>query len=358
MNLFARDTDNTKKTTAQLPIPQDILDAVRVMNVSSSSEMADRSSRQAPVVVAQGTSPFLEKGVSLEDADISTIKDLPVSPAGASAGISTILFKKRPGQKVSLFFGALANLKGKMSRVIAGGTLLLLVLLSVVVWFFFFRDNKEIVVATPVSNESESDSTASSVAISVVELPYAIDAPNYLFIDTETITQESFGELIAETGKRIVTARIAKPVEFLLTDKNNNPIAFSRFAYLMKLELPEELLASLGESFSVFLFNDGGNIRLGLSLALTDQAKGANLIAQKEKSLPFFFRTILFSGNTIPQGLVFRSGVYNIETVRFVNIDNIQHISFDFVLRPNEWLIGTSRDTLRAILDKKQKKAL
>jgi hypothetical protein len=161
-------------------------------------------------------------------------------------------------------------------------------------------------------------------------------------------------QMIQRAGEKIVTAQMSKPIEFLLTDKNNNPIAFSRFAYLMKLAFPEGLLSTFGESFSFFAYNDDGHVRTGLALNFTDSLAGKKLIAQNEKILPTIFRTVLLNGTSLPREIVFHSGVYNSEPVRFVNINAAENISFDFVVRDSGVFIGTSKETLRAILDKKR----
>lgn len=236
----------------------------------------------------------------------------------------------------------------------ASGGVLLLMIAALVTWYVFRKNAVDPEV--PVQPVSEVTMVAEPVADPLPAAPFTPDATNFLMIDTETVTAESFLRLLSEAGAKISTAQMTKPVEFLLTDKNNNPIAFSRFVYLMGLPLPEDLIASLGESFSIFLYNTDGKVRIGLSFAPfapADNGTVQELVTKNEASLPFLFRTFLFQGLTVPAKVVFRSGVYNAETVRYANIDAGQSISFDYVLQDKEWIIGTSKDTLRAIIDKK-----
>jgi len=351
MNLFSRDVSNKKKMVSPSLVPQDILDAVNVMSNSASGGAPALSPHRSPAAAPQAASPFLEKNISSDVGEkLSFVSEKKAPLLGElPLIISATLSQEQSSQKT--FFEKLTYLDRKTSIFITAGFFFLVLVLGLLAWFFVVRNKESVSVQVP--NESESV-VAPPAEISVVVFPYATDAPNYLSIDIETITAASFSQLVAERGKQMMAAHMKMPVEFLLTDKNNNPIAFSRFAYLMNMEFSEDLLASLGESFSVFLFDDGGVIRLGLSLTLADQVKGAKLITQQEKSLPFLFRSLLFSDGEVARTVVFRSGAYNADVVRFVNVDAIRGISFDFVLRADEWLIGTSKDTLRAILDKKR----
>ncbi|MBP9697624.1 MAG: hypothetical protein KBD65_00285 [Candidatus Moranbacteria bacterium] len=235
----------------------------------------------------------------------------------------------------------------------ASGGVLFLMIVGLVAWYFLRK--------TAVSPEPllESSSEVTMVAEPVPVLPaapFAPDTTNFLMVDTETVTTPSFLALLTESGAKISAAQMSKPVEFLLTDKNNNPLAFSRFAYLTDLSLPEDLIAALGETFSIFLYNTDGKITMGLSFApfaSGDMGTVRELVTKNEASLPFLFRPLLFPGLTVPTKASFRSGVYNTEAVRYVNVEAAQGISFDYVMRDKEWIIGTSKDTLRAIIDKK-----
>jgi hypothetical protein len=96
-------------------------------------------------------------------------------------------------------------------------------------------------------------------------------------------------------------------------------------------------------------------VRVGLTVSFADPVEGKKLVAQNEKTLPAIFRTVLLNSVSLPREIVFRTGVYNAEAVRFVNVDTTENISFDFVVRDSGVFIGTSKEALRAILDKKRR---
>ncbi len=335
-------------------VSRNILSAVSVMNQKGTEKASlfphVPSKKNSP---PQRTSPFLngmtsEEGIREPEQSFSEtgIPSGKITQPEASSPTST---------KKALLKGFFSSFTGSKKKILMVfiGLILLLGIGGFGTWYLLRWRGEKVVSSEPVSESISVPEPAMETPLP--QPPFVADAPNYLSIDTETVTAQSFRILLDQTGAKIAAARMAQPVEFFLTDKNNNPIAFSRFAFLMDLGLSEEVVAVLGEPFSLFLYDDGGKARLGLRLTLVDASIGEKLLIQKEKTFPLLFRPLLFPGSTVAREVVFRSGVYNTDTVRFVNIDEAQGTSFDFTLRDNEWFIGTSKDTLRAILDKKRK---
>lgn len=346
MSFFSSQSDKKQKNTSQ-DIPTEIVSAVSIMgspSVGTAPRVPQEANTPETLPVSRQESPFLSESFPSEEGS-------PVPPQNGSFQAKNPLISTEQqsfsGKTVSQD-SETSHQKNRLLFVVLGGTLILTVA-GLSLWYFMKPTPEESTL--PVQAEIIITPVESSIVVS--EPPFSLDTPNYLSFDTETVTPESFQSLIDQSAARILTAHMAQPVEFLLTDKKNNPIAFSRFAYLMKLGLPEDLIALFGEPFSLFLYNDAGRVARGLSLTLTPGGEAKKLVTQKEESLPSFFQTLLFREKTVPKEVVFRSGVYNTESVRFVNIDTTQNISFDYVLRDTTWIIGTSKETLRAILDKK-----
>lgn len=329
-------------------IPFEIKEAVRVMGISTPQKI---SSSEAMVSVAekignQTTSPFLTESTSIVENAHSGIHEKEISaPEQPWNPPAAEQFKP-------LFDNATPENSQSKKKIVflAIGLTMLFISGGVAAWYLFkTKPTVSEVPDVPQQFEQESPQEENVPA----ESPYALDGPNYLSVDIETVTVASLYELLRQSGERMQHAQVNEPVEFLLTDKNNNPIAFTRFAYLMKLELKPELLPLLDESFSLFLYNDAGQIMVGLGLTLADKVTGESLFAlQKEGTIPYAFRTFLYEGIVVPKDVVFRSGLYQTQGVRYVNIVATKNISFDYALRGNNWFIGTSKNTLRAILDK------
>ncbi|MFZ3031636.1 MAG: hypothetical protein WA082_01230 [Candidatus Moraniibacteriota bacterium] len=317
-------------------IPTEILGAVSIMGspAPQAAALPKETNPEVPTMSRQ-ESPFLSESSAPRESTPKPPQNLPFAPVENLSDVQGA--SSDPG----------AQHGNRLLFIVLGGTIVLTAS-GLLAWYFMKPAPEENTVPTQAETVVTPEST-----ITVSEPPFSLDMPNYLSVDTETVSPESFQALIQQSGERIRTGNMTQPVEFLLTDKKNNPIAFSRFAYLMKLGFPEELLALLGEPFSLFLYSDAGRVALGLELTLVKGGEAQKVVTQKEASMPVFLQPLLFRGIVVPKEVTFRSGVYKTEAVRFVNIDTAQNISFDYVMRDAAWIIGTSKDTLRAILDKK-----
>lgn len=223
--------------------------------------------------------------------------------------------------------------------------------LSAGAWYFFADTLRGLWETAPVP-ETIGIPDAAPTLPEPKALPFSVDTPNYLPIDTEAVSPEDIRSTFSQVASRIREAAIASPVEFLVTDQNNNPIAFSRFAFLLGLDLDPELLALIGETFSLYAYDDAGRARLGLALALTDVPAAGLAITKTESGLPYALRSLILEPDTVvPGSLVFRSSAHDRFPVRFANVDSIRGISIDYALDNDRWYIGTSKDTLRAVLD-------
>lgn len=356
----------TKKATHQEnnALPQEILGAVSTMDdrripmkapVLNSKSTASESRSPVSPSPSPSASPFLSdvppavasgvlskelpKKVVAQPSFIPTYpqRGVPFHPP-ASQGLEPLHFRSEGSSSFKKWF-------------YIGVVILFLILVGGGGVWYFMRSAPIVSEVTPEIPAVPMISPTETPV--VLEPPFSLEKPNYLSVDTETVTAESLAMLLKQSADRMAAAKMILPVEFLVTDKNNNPIAFSRFAYLIKLEVPSDLLATLEEPFSLFLFNENGRVSLGLSLSFRDEAVGGDLIRKKEASLPLFFRTLFFNGVTLPKQIVFRSSTYNTLPIRFVNIDVSRSLSLDYTFREKEWLLGASKETLRAIINKK-----
>lgn len=326
---------------AKRPIPKDVFEAVSVMGKArQTNEVHPVRQESKP----QGQSPFL--GSDTFSPDTAPKKAFQKSPEG---GYAEPAFPRAaaPEAKMAMF-------KNKKILLWAVASFLLVVIAALAAWYLLRKSAVETIsVEQPAAQSEVTMMAASPSPEAISSAPFSADTTNFLSIDTETVTLQSWKQLLSQSGAEMMAANMTRPVEFLLTDKNNNPVAFSRFAYLMGLGLPEDLIAALGETFSIFLYNNGGKVTVGLSFVPTDMETVRTFLAKKEVALPVLFQDILWNDVTVPKSLAFRSGIYNTETVRYVNIDTVAGASFDYAIRGNEWLIGGSKETLRSIIDKK-----
>lgn len=249
------------------------------------------------------------------------------------------------------------SLMDRRKAVIVPAVGLFILFLLALAAYFFFRGGSDAPAepAGVVTVPSESAAPMPQELPSAPKNAFSTAMPNYLQIDPEsdTATPDGIFMKISDVAGKAKTMSTSDPVEFLVRDMNNNPIAFSRFAYLAKLGIPEEALALIDESFSLYLVPDGGDIRFALSLESKDAGKLAASVTAKESALPTWFGRLLYDPAVrIPSLVSFRNGAYGTISTRFAAVDEVRNYSFDYAFIGEKWVIGTSMDSFRATLGK------
>lgn len=214
------------------------------------------------------------------------------------------------------------------------------------------RNNQEIIGNTPDSASSQS-SQAASAGSGAVQTPLSTSSANYMQLDIN-----ADGTDVRSQGRKYVQlvkdGNYSTPVEFLPTDMSNNPVPLDTFLEKMDLVLPPAIRADMGTAYSMFVFNDAGKQRLGLKIASNDDAKLRIELSKEEPSLVKYTRSLLL-GWTIPPTSSFAGSTYKDAAVRYTNINEANNLSIDYTVLNGNFLIGTSKMTLRSIIDYLQK---
>lgn len=364
MSLFSSDKGSTKETGPE--IPASFLTTVRTMQDDLDGKPVERASMvRAENAEANPFSP------DFHPSETAPVDDQPASTASAAPTTGPFAApqaraESAAAQAVAPGGIALENpsrkpISANTRKIVVGLGIaaLTLAVLGVLAYFLLFWNRQ---AAAPMPAEVPE---AAVPGVPVAEVPaepavpvvppFAADQPNYLPIDVETATAVSIRQALVEAGAKIIEAKMIGPVEFLVTDKNNAPIAFSRFAFITNLGLSADLVALIEEPFSIFAYGDMGSVRLGLSLSFKDAALATERLTKEEAKLPASIKPFLYGKEqSVAAQSAFRSGSYASQTVRFVNVDAEQNLSFDYMVRGKQWFIGSSKDTLRAIADRVQ----
>ncbi len=182
---------------------------------------------------------------------------------------------------------------------------------------------------------------------------YMAEQPNILSFDTETVTAEAIKATLLQAAQTIKQDNLSGAIEFLIRDQKLNPLAFSRFAYLAKISLPTELLGTLDEPFSLYIYQDNGRPRLVLLAYVKDEPAFAAILLRNEKRLAQAIEPLFLDVTTAPKNnVVFRESRHLGRPVRYANIDATLGLSVDYAVRGRQWIVGTSKESLRAVLDK------
>jgi len=324
-----------KNIVPEEPIPEEILNAVKTMNdpqpARAKGNTVDGNEQPRITKTATTPSPFAESGVK-NAASNAIAARTPIAKT-MTDDVSRPTNKSVQKKHVALF--------------IALGAIVLIAVLAGTYWYVKIRT-----VSVPQDADQQTSTDQTDVPAPVV-LPYSPNNPNYLALNTEEATVDDISKALQEAGERMKSSNLNSPIEFVITDLNNNPLAFSRLAFLTGLKLSPELLQTIDEPFSIFLYNDGGSMRIGFKLSFSSTTEALPLIEKEEAALPGEFHDFLYRDITVPAKVVFKSGSYKGQTIRYVNVDEQKNYSFDYIIKENNWLIGTTKDTLRSMLNKK-----
>lgn len=181
---------------------------------------------------------------------------------------------------------------------------------------------------------------------------FSTTGPNYLKMDFTSADKSSIESVLKENMDKVYESKIAVPVEFILTDNENNPITFSDFAKKANIVLSKGVADSLEDSFSVYVYVDNDMPRIGIAVDSGSDAVLKKALLVEEKGLMDEL-SVLFAGtNYSPdENAVFKSSKYMENDIRYINVPAAQNLSIDYTVSDNQWVIGTSQMTLHAILD-------
>ena len=249
------------------------------------------------------------------------------SPSNKEASPSTITFEKLPHHGLMIFIVVLS----------------IIVAVSLGGYYFWITRNPSVPSPTPAA-VTPSDTP-------LPESTFSLTSANYLPVNVETASAESLQDLFQKTHEEIRTAEIKQPIEFFITDQNNQPISLSIFSALSELKLPPALLESLDDQFSIFLYPDGEEDRVALVLNMKNVSNAATFLAKNEKILVGSL-ALLYLGETLtPTTPSFNSSLYQDHPIRYQNLHPDDTLSLDYTLTANQLLFATSKNTLRAVLD-------
>lgn len=240
---------------------------------------------------------------------------------------------------------------------IVGVIMLILAILAagVFAYFSFFEKTADIQAPQDVSEQKtgENETPAEdTVADTEENQPFTFSSPNYLPIDVETVTAEQFRATLLEKHAILESSGIADTaVEFFVTDKTNTPIAFARLAVLMGLALPQAVMDEIDESFSLYLYNDNHIPRVGLALSMKNEDLLRAAVKKDESAIPFSLQALYLdpSVTNITAG-AFKDGAYKTYQTRYFNM-GASGLSNDYTFTEKHWVIGTSQNVFRKILD-------
>ena len=224
-------------------------------------------------------------------------------------------------------------------------------------WSFKKSSNEDKEQALNITKETKQ-STENNVKEEKIEIEtgekYSTIKANYLPINTIDSNQVIIQDVLLKTAEEIKNLSTKKPIEFVITDeKNNNPVSFSVFSVISGIKLSSEILKNISDDFSLYFYPDSSGVRLGLVVNFKEKEKIFQILVKEEPNLvkelaPLFLNNEVFSKTKV----IFKDGNYMSIPTRYFNIDEKNNYSVDYAFIENSLVLGTSKDTMWAILEK------
>ncbi|HUD09120.1 MAG TPA: hypothetical protein VMQ48_03465 [Candidatus Saccharimonadales bacterium] len=139
-------------------------------------------------------------------------------------------------------------------------------------------------------------------------------------------------------------------VEVKIIGKDNQPVGKKDFFSGVGVTVPDPVLMKLSEDYSLFARKEGGAVRLGFVFKTVTSSGLADEMKNWEPTLPTDL-TPLYVGQA-PTGMgPFNSSLYKNADIRYFNFLSPADTSLDYSVISNFLVIGSSKDTTRAVLD-------
>ncbi|HWQ59599.1 MAG TPA: hypothetical protein VN420_00410 [Candidatus Fimivivens sp.] len=320
-------------------VMQDDIDALSG-KVPEVKHAASAASSSAPVA----GNPFLDESASVE----------PSTDASAKAKSEKGSFLKRffAKAKASRQETEIGVIRKKRLFIVIGAAVVV-ILAIIIISAIVFRGNPGTSASVPTVVPSVPTVPVTPPVREAPKQPYSTENPNYLQIDTEsaTATPDGIVSVLESTSEKVVAMAPSLPVEFLVRDVNNNPIAFSRFAHLLGLVIPDDFLSNLDETFSIYFVPDGTTMRRAVTVTVKDPEKLAVAMKNDEPTLPSAFGPLLYAkGIVVPVSSESRDGSFGSLPTRFAIVDQVSGASFDHVIFSGKFIMATSKASFQSVL--------
>lgn len=186
---------------------------------------------------------------------------------------------------------------------------------------------------------------------------YSEDKPNYLVMENASgQTADSIKAILSKTAAEILAEGETLPVELVASDETNGQIPFGTFAAAAGFKFAPDFVANFAGGFSLFIYNDGGQVRLGLAAQVKpDKIANGTMAAVVKKNEKVMADNLaaLFLDSPYQLGTnEFKDGKYGNTAIRYLNLNPDMNLSVDYAFSGNQWVVGTSKNSVRAILDK------
>lgn len=242
------------------------------------------------------------------------------------------------------------NSKRGLGKAVVAAVIIFIILLLGAGGYYFW--------ITRMNNSSQQSDEIETFTPELVAIPsqpetspdFSTDKPNYLSLDIQDGNTQPLKNILENYSHKITKSNQGLPVEFIPTDAQNNPLDFSKFAQTFGINLPQDILSTLEPGFSLFIY-DNGMPRTGLGVSVKDSSRLQTLLLTEEINLPQELQPLFLADSFTFNNNPFKNSLYREIPIRYSNIISPEELSIDYTIYKDYLLIGTTKDTLRAMID-------
>ena len=180
---------------------------------------------------------------------------------------------------------------------------------------------------------------------------FSINTPNYLPLDTVDTTPNTIQLLLLKTAEDAAPFSTEQPLEFFITDKDNNPLSFAKFATLSGMTLSQSVIDTLNGKFSLFIYTENQTPHISIVIEAKDADSARAVLKQKESFLTHDLSPLFLGDAPTKTDGSFNDGSYNDIPTRYINIHPETALSIDYSIADNSVIISTSRQTHHSVID-------
>lgn len=238
----------------------------------------------------------------------------------------------------------------KVGRSIMIATVISIILIAGLGAYYFITTRQSAPDSTPAA-VVDSSGEASSENSPKNNSEFSLEKANYLTIDPTKTDKTKIKEMLSQYADKVASANISSAVEFSVVDPQKSPVDFSTFAGKLNLTLSKPLSVQLEKSFSLFIYNDNGKKRVGLAIDIKDESAVKKAMLQEEKLLAKEIEGLFLASQYKINSSKYFDSQYKDIAIRYSNITSPEDLSVDYAVSGKKLLIGTTKMTLRSILD-------
>jgi len=210
-------------------------------------------------------------------------------------------------------------------------------------WWFFIKDKP--------SSASSQTAPASSSQNPAAPVEPQNEKLRRLLVDTSQSPTEIKSAIQKYADEFAGSASGDNLIEIKIIGKDNQPIGKKDFFTGFGATVPEAVVMKLSEDYSIFVNKEGDAVRLGLAFKTVTSSGLADEMKNWEPTMATGLAPLYEGQAPLPPISAFSPSRYKNADIRYFNFSSPANTSLDYSVISNFLIIGTSKDSMRSILD-------